>query len=288
MPFVKTEDEVKLYYEDWGEGNRYVFTSSIYIDYYCAYTRELANRGYHVIAVQMRGYGKSSRVPQTDDIATHWLPDLLAVADRLGVTRFAYTGVSHGSVLGWQMIRECPERILAFAGVVTGPNFKDDQVYSGSAARARDAARGATEESWRERCEESRRGILEHERPYMMEYWKEQLHRLADYEYEHSMGLDEQERKMHFGNGVDDGMKTEEELIAWMQTVRTPCILLGGMKDAIIRPEAMFRTARYVPHCKLVLYQDSDHGVTLCHGQDLLEEVDRFFQERCIFPQTEE
>ena len=97
------------------------------------------------------------------------------------------------------------------------------------------------------------------------------------------MSLDPQERSMHFGHGVDDGMRTEDELIAWMQTVKTPCLLMGGMKDAIIQPEAMFRTARYVPHCKLVLYQDSDHGVALTHGQDLLEETDRFFRERCRF-----
>lgn len=282
MPYVKTPDGIDIFYEDWGSGNRFVFTSEIYIDYYCAYTRELAKRGYHVIAVQMRGYGKSSRVPQTDDIAEHWLPDMLAVADHVGAERFAYTGISHGSVLGWQLMRECPERILAFAGVVCGPNFKNGH-FSGGAARVRDAARGETEEGWKARCEETRRGILEHDRPYTTPYWREQLHILADYEYEHSMSLDPQERRMHFGHGVDDGMKTEEELITWMKTVKTPCLLLGGMQDVIIQPEAMFRTVRYVPHCKLVLYQDSDHGVTLCHGQDLLEEVDRFFAERCSF-----
>lgn len=282
MPYVRTSDGIELFYEDWGEGDWYVFTSSIYLDYYCSYTRELSKRGYHVIAVQMRGYGKSSRVPQTDDIAEHWLSDMLTVADHLGVRRFAYTGISHGSLLGWQMMRECPERILAFAGVVCGPNFKGDTTYSGSAARAKDAARSATPEGWQERCEETRKGILAADRPYTTEYWRDQLHQLADYEYEHSMGLDAQERALNFGHGVDDGMQTEEELIAWMKTVSTPCILLGGMKDIIIRPEAMVRTVRNVPHCKLVLYQDSDHGVALCHAQDVLEEVDRFFRERCI------
>lgn len=230
----------------------------------------------------MRGYGKSSRVPQTDDIATHWLPDMLAVADHVGAQKFAYTGISHGCVLGWQLIRECPDRILAFAGVVTGPNFKGGS-YSGGAARAKDAALGADPEQWQKHCEETRQGILAHDRPYTTPYWRDQLHQLADYEYDHSMNLDAQERVMHFGFGVDDGMRTEEELIAWMKTVQTPCLLMGGMKDVIIQPEAMMRTVRYVPHSKLVMYQDSDHGVTLCHGQDLLEEVDRFFQERCAF-----
>ena len=83
MPYVKTPDGIDIFYEDWGSGNRFVFTSEIYIDYYCAYTRELAKRGYHVIAVQMRGYGKSSRVPQTDDIAlqmSHIIQQKLALS----------------------------------------------------------------------------------------------------------------------------------------------------------------------------------------------------------------
>lgn len=282
MPVLKVADGTQIYFEDWGTGGKYVFTSEIYIDYYCSYIRELSNRGYHVVWVEMRGYGKSSRVSQTDDIAEHWLPDMLAVADHLGVEKFAYTGISHGCTLGWQMIRECPERILAFAGVVTGPNFKNG-TYSGSAARAKDAAKGATEDGWKIHCEETRQHILEADRPYTSPYWRDQLRQAAEYTYHHSMSLDPQERSMHFGHGVDDGMRTEDELIAWMQTVKTPCLLMGGMKDAIIQPEAMFRTARYVPHCKLVLYQDSDHGVALTHGQDLLEETDRFFRERCRF-----
>ena len=44
MPYVKTPDGIDIFYEDWGSGNRFVFTSEIYIDYYCAYTRELAKR----------------------------------------------------------------------------------------------------------------------------------------------------------------------------------------------------------------------------------------------------
>ena len=284
MPYVQVDETVSVFYEDWGEGNKYLFTSEIYIDYHAAYTRELVKRGYHLIAVQIRGYGKSSRVPQADDMQNHWVPDLLKVADHIGAEKFAYTGNSHGCILGWQLLRLHPERILAFAGVVTGPSIRGGkQTQAGSDARVKDAARAATDEGWRERCEENRQSSRFQERVYTGDYWREQLRTRAEYEYGHNMALDLQERGMNFGRDIEDGLDTEEKLIEWMKTVKTPVILFGGMKDAIIAPEAMFRTARCIPHCKLVLYQDSGHGVRLSHGEDLTAEIDRFFQERRVF-----
>ena len=105
MPLLEVEKGVSIWYEDWGEGDRFIFTAKNYIDYNAAYTRELSKLGYHVISITLRGYGKSSRVPQTDDITTHWVPDLLKVADAVGAKKFVYTGISHGSSLGW---REAP------------------------------------------------------------------------------------------------------------------------------------------------------------------------------------
>ena len=126
MPLLEVEKGVSIWYEDWGEGDRFIFTAKNYIDYNAAYTRELSKLGYHVISITLRGYGKSSRVPQTDDITTHWVPDLLKVADAVGAKKFVYTGISHGSSLGWELIHDHPDRIAAFAGVVCGPKIIGD------------------------------------------------------------------------------------------------------------------------------------------------------------------
>ncbi|MCD7755642.1 MAG: alpha/beta hydrolase [Firmicutes bacterium] len=282
MPYVTVDPGVSVFYEDWGEGDRYIFTSQIYLDYYAGYARELSKRGYHVIAVQMRGYGRSSRVPQTDNASDCWVPDLLKVADHLGVKQFAYTGISHGSSLGFKLMEDYPDRILGYAGVVCGPKLKGNHPSSIS-WRERDVARAATEEGWRERCEENRRNTLAQIRPYHSEYWKDQIRKYADADYENSMHLDKSERVMTFGRGSEDRLDTEEKLIAWMKTVTTPVIIFGGMKDPIVVPEAMFRTAQNIPHCKMVMYGDCDHGVSIAHGEDLVNEIDNFFRERKVF-----
>ena len=55
------------------------------------------------------------------------------------------------------------------------------------------------------------------------------------------------------------------------------------MQDPIVVPESMFRTVRCVPHCKLVMFNDSDHGVAFSHGEDLVREIDAFIKERKAF-----
>ena len=71
MPLTEVEKGISVWYEDWGTGDKYIFTAKNYIDYNAAYTRELSKLGYHVISITLRGYGKSTRVPQTDDITSH-------------------------------------------------------------------------------------------------------------------------------------------------------------------------------------------------------------------------
>lgn len=285
MPYTLVDQErnISVYYEDWGEGDQFIFTSQIYLDYHAGYARELSKRGYHVIAVQMRGYGKSSRIPMTDNVSDCWVSDVLAVADQVGAQRFAYTGISHGSSLGFKMMRECPERLVAFAGVVCGPKLKGHA--TSFSWRERDIARGKTDEGWKERCEENRRNQLAQIRPYHSEYWKEEIRKFAEDDYNTQMALDPQERNMSFGHGKKDDLDTEEKLIAWMKTVTTPTIIFGGMQDPISIPEAMIRTATYIPHCKLVMYQDCDHGVSIGHGEDLANEIDLFFRSRRVFEQ---
>ena len=140
-----------------------------------------------------------------------------------------------------------------------------------------------TEAEYEKRCESARQGALAELRPYQSEYWREQIRLYGDEEYERNLHADAQERALHFGNRVFLGMETEEQLQAWLKTIRTPVIIFGGMQDPIVLPESMVRTVRCVPHCKLVMFQDSDHGVAFSHGEDLVREIDAFIKERGVF-----
>ena len=234
MPFVEVENGISVCYEDWGAGTKYIFTSQIYLDYHAGYARELSKHGYHIIAVQIRGYGRSSRITETDSAMEHWAPDVLKVADHLGVQQFVYTGISHGSGIGWTLLRTHPERILAFAGVVCGPKLKGDHPSTVS-WRAKDVSRAVTEDGWKKRCEENRRNILSEIRSFHTPYWKEEICLFAEDDYRMQMALDAKERIMTFGRDIDP-LDTEKKLIDWMHTIRVPVIIFGGMQDPIIIP----------------------------------------------------
>ncbi len=282
MPLQDVGNGVSVWYEDWGEGDKFVITSKNYIDYNASYARELTKLGYHVISITLRGYGKSTRVPQTDDIAANWVPDILKVADAVGAKQFVYTGISHGSGPGWELIKDHPDRILAYAGVVCGPKLIG--APSSFSWRKRASETVMTEEQYRERCEGARQNALVELRPYQSEYWQEQIRLYGDEEFQRNWEADPQERALHFGRSDKVlGFDSEEKLIEWMKTIKTPCIIFGGMQDPIVVPESMFRSVRYVPHCKLVMFQDSDHGVAFSHGEDLVREIDAFLKERRVF-----
>ena len=281
MPLTEVEKGISVWYEDWGGGDKYIFTAKNYTDYTAAYTRELSKLGYHVISITLRGYGRSTRVPQTDDITSHWVPDLLKVADEVGAKRFVYTGISHGSSLGWELIHDHPDRIAAFAGVVCGPKIIGDAASFSWRKRLSTAV--ITEEEYKQRCENMRQNALTELRPYQSEYWQDQIRKYGDEEYERNMQADEMERALHFGNRKFLGLDTEEQLQEWLRTIQTPVIIFGGMQDPIVVPESMFRTVRCVPNCKLVMFNDSDHGVAFSHGEDLVREIDAFIKERRVF-----
>ncbi|MBO7700957.1 MAG: alpha/beta fold hydrolase [Eubacteriaceae bacterium] len=283
MPYIKVDEDVSVFYEEYGEGDKYVFTSLIYPFYYANYAKELAKRGYHVVDVQIRGYGASSRLPEGVNGNDQWSEDIIKVADHFGAKKFAYTGISHGSSIGWTLIHDHPDRISGFAGVVCGPKLIGAPSSFSWRNRLVDNELTAAEKKLK-KAEETRQSRLNELREYQSEYWQDQLRKNADMEYYTITHTDAREDAMKFGgNPTPDYMTSEENLIEWLKTIKTPVIIFGGMQDPIVVPESMIRTATYVPHLKMVMFQDSDHDVALSHGEDLANDIDYFFRERKVF-----
>jgi len=65
MPTIAIDDNTRIYYEEYGSGDRYVFCSQIDHDYTSfSFERELSRRGFHVFLLTDRGYGKSSHTAE--------------------------------------------------------------------------------------------------------------------------------------------------------------------------------------------------------------------------------
>jgi len=78
----------------------------------------LAAAGYHAVAPDQRGYGRSSR---PDGIANydivHLTDDLLGLLDDLGRERAVFVGHDWGAVVVWALALRAPERVAGVVGM---------------------------------------------------------------------------------------------------------------------------------------------------------------------------
>jgi pimeloyl-ACP methyl ester carboxylesterase len=78
----------------------------------------LADAGFHAIAPDQRGYGRSSRPPAIEDYdILHLTDDLLGVLDDLGEERAVFVGHDWGALVVWQMALLHPDRVEAVVGM---------------------------------------------------------------------------------------------------------------------------------------------------------------------------
>ena len=78
----------------------------------------LAANGYHVLAPDQRGYGRSSRPHAVDayDIG-HLTGDLLALLDSIGAPQAVFVGHDWGAAVVWNLAVMAPERVAGVVGM---------------------------------------------------------------------------------------------------------------------------------------------------------------------------
>jgi len=78
----------------------------------------LAAAGYHVIAPDQRGYGRSSRPSNVSDYGIkHLCGDLLGLVDEAGQEQAVFVGHDWGALIVWELSKLYPERAKAVVGV---------------------------------------------------------------------------------------------------------------------------------------------------------------------------
>ena len=262
MSYFKVNDEIQLYYEEYGEGDKVIF--SVQVGFYPkGMQQELARRGYHVYCLTLRGFAPSSYV--TEDYKDGWYDvfadDVARLADHLGVDRFIYMGASHGAGVGWHLVIRHPERVKAFVAVVPGPHSLaagymsyrqmlmqgiiqspppfDPPIDNDSAREARRQERAEQISRPRETPVDPRESAIDYGRPLM-----------------------------RLGN--------EETLCETLSSIQTPTIIIGGIDDPISTPDLMLRTAKCLPHCKLVIYSNCGHNIDTDLIEETVDETIRF------------
>ena len=78
----------------------------------------LAAAGWHVIAPDQRGYGRSSRPAEVPDYGSqHLSADLVALLDETGQDQAVFVGHDWGALILWDLVRLHPARVRAAVGV---------------------------------------------------------------------------------------------------------------------------------------------------------------------------
>ena len=108
MPFIKTKDDVDIFYKDWGSGQPIVFSHGwpLSSDDWDNQMLFFLDQGYRVIAHDRRGHGRSTQVGEGHDM-DHYADDLAALTAHLDLKNAIHVGHSTG---GGEVVRYLARR----------------------------------------------------------------------------------------------------------------------------------------------------------------------------------
>ena len=122
MPYAITQDKVRLYYEEVGQGTPILFVHEFASDHrgWEPQMREFGKR-YRCIAYSARGY-KPSDIPADKNAYTykHVMRDCVAMLDHLGIDQAHIIGLSMGGYTTLQVALNHPDRVRSMVLAGTG------------------------------------------------------------------------------------------------------------------------------------------------------------------------
>ena len=230
---------------------------------------------YHVFLVYMRGYGQSEHIfdPEPKDYVSIWGQDLIAFAEKMGIEKFYYTGVSHGNWAGWYTAFHRPEMIRAFVccdgivqfvkrkeGVIPGPAEKDWDQIAGNEEELKKIA-------WKETWPTQNPSRLAKRKANEKEH------------LEILMGRKKEEFQLQNTSMTCCDAESEEELYAKLSKLSFPVMIWNGGLDPAAKAEDCLRVAQAILGAVLHIYQSLGHG-----GADecpvvTAKDCDRFFKD---------
>ena len=263
MGYINIDEKIKLFYEEYGQGENYILSAQVGF-YPKGMQQKLAEMGYHVYCITLRGFAPSSYVEE--DYGGDWYnvfaDDVVRSADALGIEKFTYMGASHGAGVGWHLMLRHPERVESFIAVVAGPHSLKEGTMS-----------------YRQMLEQ---GIIKFPPPFDPEIDNDparalRRQRRADHIRNNNKKPDPKEQAIDYGRPLM-GLKTEERLCEELKKIQVPTLLIGGTEDPISKMELMMRTAECLPHCKLVVYSNCGHNIDTDLIEETTDEADRFIK----------
>jgi pimeloyl-ACP methyl ester carboxylesterase len=227
-----------------------------------AYLRRAAGgAGLRIIGIDRPGYGLST--PQPGRTIAGWVPEALAVADHLGIGRFAAVGTSTGGAFALALAALAPERVL---GVVACCSMTDMRWAEGRATMSRPhvlavweapdraAALAAAADAHGEDGSRMRGDIGTVLAPSDLALFR-------DPEWMKAANAGFPAMFAHGLEGyTDDRLADGAGWVTFdVNSIRCPVTVLHGGSDRMVDVIHAHHTAEVVPQAKLVVFEDDGH-----------------------------
>jgi proline iminopeptidase len=268
MPYAVTRDNVRLYFEEAGNGTPIIFLHEFAADHtnWEPQMRYFA-RGHRCIAYSARGYTPSD-VPASAEVYTykHFYTDALAVLDQLKIAKAHFVGLSMGSYSSLQIGLNAPERALSMtlAGVGSGSDLGNLDAF-------RKQCRANAEQF--EKIGAAEVAKTTREAPSRIPFLLKDPRGHADF-YD-SLARHDSRGSADTMRSFQGGRPSIYTLTEAIQKVPTPALIIcGDEDDNCVEPSLFLK--KHLPASGLVMFPKSGHVLNLEEPALFNEMVERF------------
>ena len=266
-----------LYYKEYGSGDKYIISAQMGFDLdEKGWPMDLAEEGYHVFTIQIRGYGKSTHVYEDlgDEWYNIWADDVYEFARRKGIEKFLYTGQSHGAGIGWHLALRHPEVLVGFVALVGGPHSrKGGEVSRGRLETIKSAG---DPEARKKRAEQARNNFLYFANKFSNNpELRKEFEGKAEKAYEEELNRTEEELRINPRKPLSY-LKTDEEVYEELSKIQIPVLMINGFQDDVVPVTDIIWPIKVIKNSKCIIYHDAGHGIHYDYREDIRREIALF------------
>lgn len=267
MPHATTWDDVRIYFEEAGQGTPIIFLHEFAADY-TNWEPQMRyfSRGHRCITYSARGYTPSD-VPDGDVYTyKHFYTDALAVLDHLKIERAHFVGLSMGAYSALQIGLDAPQRALSMtlAGVGSGSEIENL-------------------ESWRKQCRANAEQFetsgsaevakVTREAPSRIPFLVKDPRGHADFYA--ALARHDAKGSANTMRGFQGGRPSIYTMTDTIRGVATPALIIcGDEDDPCVGPSLFLK--KHLPAAGLAIFPKSGHVLNLEEPALFNESVERF------------
>jgi pimeloyl-ACP methyl ester carboxylesterase len=209
---------------------------------------ELAARGFHVIAIDNRDVGLSSKLEGQTYTLRDMAADVIGVLDALGIERAHLVGASLGGTIVQRATLDFPERVRTLTSIMSSTGSPALPSATPEAAAAIFGPTPTDREEYLDHLVRITKVF------YGSHHDAEKVRQGAAARYDRSFyppGMPRQLAAL-----VSDGDRTEQ-----LALIRCPTLVIHGRMDTLVPPANGEATAAAIPGAQLALFDDMGHDL---------------------------